>query len=202
LSKHFIFDLGNVLADFSLNEVLQNVMAFGGLTSLPQGLRLQDTAKVIEVETGAISDEDYLADICSSSGLKLTMEQLIAAWQKGFTLNPDGNAIFHELREQGHPVHILSNLAWHNMEAVRRNWPDFFERGTENFFSYELGFHKPDERIYRAALEHLHAQPEECFFLDDRLENVEGARAVGMNAEVFSVENLPAIREEIARFIG
>lgn len=189
-----------MLVDFELDTVLQAVMDAGGVTSLPEGVRLQDTAKVVEVETGAISDADYLAEICSAARLELSMDQLVGAWQRAFQLNPTGMALFHELREQGHPVHILSNLAWHNMEAVRRNWPDFFERTTENFFSYELGFHKPDERIYRTALEQLGAKPDECFFLDDRSENVEGARALGFNAHVFNAKNLPAIREALARF--
>ncbi len=200
MSKHFIFDLGNVLVDFTLDIVLQSVMKAGGLTSLPAGIRLQDTARVTEVETGTISDADYLAEICVSTGLELTLDQLIGAWQNAFHLNPAGMALFHELRGQGHPVHILSNLAWHNMEAVRRNWPDFFDLQTENFFSYEIGFHKPDERIYRAALDRLGANPEACFFLDDRPENVAGARALGMHAHVFSAENLPAVREAVARF--
>ena len=200
MDKHYIFDLGNVLVDFDVNVVLDHLLDAGGPVEGLNGLKLQDSARVREVETGKITDDEYLAHICAATGFELTMEQLIGAWQKAFHLNPAGNELFHELREQGHAVHFLSNIAWHNVEAVRRNWPDFFERGTENFFSYELGFHKPDERIYRTALEHLGAKPEECFFLDDRLENVEGARAVGIDAHLFSVENLPAVRAALSRF--
>ena len=200
MSKHYIFDLGNVLVDFDLNEVLRGVMAAVGVSVLPNEIRLQDLAKVVEVETGRISDEEYLADICAATGLVLTMEQLIGVWQNAFCLNPVGNELFHELREQGHSIHFLSNIAWHNVEAVRRKWPGFFERGTKNFFSYELGLHKPDERIYRVVLERLNAQPAECFFLDDRPENVEAARAVGIDAHVFSAENLPAVRRALAHF--
>jgi putative hydrolase of the HAD superfamily len=201
VAKHFIFDLGNVLIDFDLDDVLKHVLEAAGVSSLPGALRVQDTARVVAVETGQISDEEYLARICEETGLTLTLEQLIGVWRKTFQLNPAGNELFEQLRGQGHPVHFLSNIAWHNVEAVRRNWPDFFERGTENFFSYELGFHKPDERIYRAALEHLGAEPEECFFLDDRPENVAGARAVGIDAHLFSAEALPAVREALARFM-
>jgi glucose-1-phosphatase len=200
LEKHFIFDLGNVLVDFDLNEVLKSVMAFAGVSALPEGVRLQDTDKVADVETGKISDEDYLADLCTTTGLSLTLEQLIDSWRKAFHLSPAGTALFRELRGQGYPVHILSNLAWHNMEAVRRNWPDFFDDAHETFFSYELGYHKPDERIYRAVLDRLGAEPADCFFLDDRIDNVDGARAVGMNACVYSSENIGAVREAIKAF--
>ena len=39
---------------------------------------------------------------------------------------------------------------------------------------------KPDPRIYRIAAERLAVNPEECIFVDDREDYVEGARAVGM----------------------
>jgi putative hydrolase of the HAD superfamily len=202
MPKHFIFDLGNVLVDFDINNVLSHLLKAAGPGSGLSGLKLQDTARVREVETGVITDEEYLAHIRAVTGADFSMEQLIDAWRFAFRLNPAGNEIFQQLREQGHPVHFLSNIAWHNVEAVRRNWPDFFERGTENFFSYELGYHKPDEQIYRAVLEHLNATPEECFFLDDRPENIAGARAVGFDAHVFSPENMPVVREALAHFIG
>jgi putative hydrolase of the HAD superfamily len=41
---------------------------------------------------------------------------------------------------------------------------------------------KPDAAIYRHAAEGLGVRPEEILFVDDREENVAGARAVGMVA--------------------
>lgn len=202
MQKHFIFDLGNVLVDFDVNDVLASIMESAGVSSLPETIRLQDTAKVVEVETGKISDEDYLADICLATGFNLTMEDLIKAWRKAFRLNTSGIKLFRELKTHGYPVHILSNLAWHNMEAVRQNWPDFFDHAHENFFSYELGLHKPDVRIYREVLHRLEVDPHDCFFMDDKAENIAGAQAVGMNACVFSSGNLGEIRESVSEFSG
>jgi putative hydrolase of the HAD superfamily len=200
MEKHFLFDMGNVLLDFDVDVAIRYVMEAGGGAVLPAGLRLQDTVQVVEVETGKISDEEYLAHICAVTGLELTMEHLIGVWQKTFHPNPDGMALFDALREQGRKVHILSNLAHHNMVAVSRNWPDLFECTHQNFFSYEIGYHKPDERIYRAVLGRLDTAPENCFFLDDRPENVEGARALGIEAHVFNAANLPSVHKALASF--
>ena len=49
-------------------------------------------------------------------------------------------------------------------------------------FSAEVGLVKPDARIYRLTLEKLGVEPEEAVFVDDFIENVEGAQAVGMKA--------------------
>ena len=45
---------------------------------------------------------------------------------------------------------------------------------------------KPDPRIYQVALEQLDMAPAETVLLDDFIQNVEGARAVGMQAIHFT----------------
>lgn len=50
------------------------------------------------------------------------------------------------------------------------------------FLSGELGVEKPDRRIYEVACSEMSVSPERALFVDDRAENVQGARAVGMVA--------------------
>jgi putative hydrolase of the HAD superfamily len=45
-----------------------------------------------------------------------------------------------------------------------------------------LGLRKPEERIYRTALEITQWQPYECLFIDDRAENVQAASAIGIRS--------------------
>ncbi|MEX1008029.1 MAG: HAD-IA family hydrolase [Acidimicrobiia bacterium] len=65
--------------------------------------------------------------------------------------------------------------------------------------SGEEGVEKPDERIYRLMTDRLGVDAEQCVFIDDRLDNVEGARAVGMSAlEFVSVgDTLAWLRREL-----
>ena len=55
----------------------------------------------------------------------------------------------------------------------------------EMIISAEEGIAKPDERIYRIALEKMGVEPEEAVFLDDLSANVEAARQLGMKAVQF-----------------
>lgn len=48
--------------------------------------------------------------------------------------------------------------------------------------SGEVGLHKPQPEIYLLASERLGVKPEDCVFVDDLRENVNGAEAVGMTA--------------------
>lgn len=43
-----------------------------------------------------------------------------------------------------------------------------------------VGLCKPDEKIYRLALDLIQKAPDECCFIDDRPVNIEGAAKVGM----------------------
>ncbi len=45
-------------------------------------------------------------------------------------------------------------------------------------FSYEVMSTKPEPRAFLATLERLNVTPEQCVFVDDAEQNVQGARAV------------------------
>ena len=52
-------------------------------------------------------------------------------------------------------------------------------------YSHEAGWLKPDPRIYAAVCAGLDCSPQDAVLLDDLEENVEGARAAGMEAVLF-----------------
>jgi FMN phosphatase YigB (HAD superfamily) len=53
-------------------------------------------------------------------------------------------------------------------------------------YSHEVGWCKPDPRIYHAVCEQLGTASEDTVLLDDVPANIEGARAVGMHGVVFT----------------
>jgi putative hydrolase of the HAD superfamily len=65
---------------------------------------------------------------------------------------------------------------------LRRYFPVFFS-------SCFLGLRKPDEAIYRAALQMTHRRAEECLFIDDRLINLECPRELGLQTILFQDVN-------------
>ena len=61
-------------------------------------------------------------------------------------------------------------------------------------YSHEVGYLKPDHRVYELICSRLAVAPDEAVFLDDVQANVDAARAVGMKAITFSA-NAQAIAE-------
>lgn len=90
-----------------------------------------------------------------------------------------------QLRAAGFETAILSNLPRPLGEALRAA-PGFLDHFDHVTFSYELGVIKPERDIYEHAIRGLGAAPARTLFLDDRVENVEGARAAGLHAVLFT----------------
>lgn len=86
-----------------------------------------------------------------------------------------------ELKGRGYIIGLISNVGHGFIERVfgDRNWHTYFDDLT---LSSEAGFIKPDPRIYELSAKKLKVAPEACYFIDDSEKNVEGARAVGMQA--------------------
>ncbi|MCS7061288.1 MAG: HAD family phosphatase [Anaerolineae bacterium] len=80
---------------------------------------------------------------------------------------------------------LLSN-AWLGLRALYAQWFGLTDDLVDVIiYSGEVGMMKPDARIYHLALERLKAPAEAVVFVDDVLENVRGAQAVGMRAVQF-----------------
>lgn len=94
---------------------------------------------------------------------------------------------------------LLSN-AWddlHYMLVEKWHIADAFD---EIIISAEVGVTKPDPLIYKVALQRLGVLPSEVVFIDDFLNNIEGARAVNMHTIHFrSAKQARAELEQILK---
>ena len=89
------------------------------------------------------------------------------------------------LKQRGLLTAILSNMGDTVLQNIEREF-----QWIANFdvlvWSYQLGIAKPDPAIYRHTLLQLGTSPEETLFLDDKVANIEAARALGIHAIRFT----------------
>jgi epoxide hydrolase-like predicted phosphatase len=118
--------------------------------------------------------------------LKLSAEELpnvpLEFWG-GDQLDEDLIRFLRALRPR-YKTALLSN-AWDDLRLVIEERWKIADAFDEIFISAELGLAKPDPRLYQQVLDRLAVQPAEAVFVDDFPENVEGARAAGMQAIQF-----------------
>ena len=106
------------------------------------------------------------------------------------TVNPAMVAWQQKLKQHGVLTGILSNMGDTVLALIEKKH-EWLGRFDAKVWSFQLRMVKPDPAIYRHVLGLLGTQPGETLFLDDRLENIEAARALGIQAIQFStVEKL------------
>lgn len=90
---------------------------------------------------------------------------------------------------------LLSNAFPETRTSLARRFPHFYEMFDVTIFSAEVGIAKPDPQIYHQILNRLGVAASASVFVDDFIENVEGARAIGMHAIHF--RGSQQIRDEL-----
>ncbi len=109
-------------------------------------------------------------------------DDLLEDFYSNAYLDPTLSAFIRTVRSR-FKVATLPNAAPGNRQAMTDKFA-FDQLVDLMVISAEEGIEKPDPAIYLLTAERLGVEPTGCVFVDDRLDNVEGATAVGMTAFV------------------
>jgi putative hydrolase of the HAD superfamily len=181
-----IFDYGNVICRPPTQQQLSEAAALCGLTVEDFCVAFWRNRR--EYDRGT-DPTVYWQDIAASVG-RVFDNSLVAELMRreiDFWSDLDTRLLSwtQDLRRAGFRTGILSNLPRTLGQTLRAD-PGFLRHFDQVTFSYELGVIKPEADIYRHAIHGLGVAPTEALFLDDRPENVEGALAAGLHAEIFT----------------
>ena len=89
--------------------------------------------------------------------------------------------LMEELKKKGYGIYVLSNYSEELFTLHTKDLP-FWELVDGGVISYEIRQIKPNPPIYRHLFEKYQLKAQDCLFFDDRPENTEGARKLGMQA--------------------
>jgi len=189
-----IFDFGYVLSLPPQPSDYQNLATLAGIN----GKAFEEIywGQRADYDRGTIDGPAYWRRIAEAAGKEITPAQIeslvaadIAIWMRA---NPVMMDWVRALRNRGMKIAVLSNMPIEISTYMRHHAP-WFRDFDYVCFSAEVHLAKPEAAIFHACLEAVRSRPEECLFIDDRAENVEAARALGMRTLKFvSVQQLAA----------
>ena len=178
-----LFDYGLVLSGPPAPEAWARLRELLGAEE--DAFHIAYWAPRLDYDRGTLNGESYWRTVAQQLGCELREDHLDALTEADTSLwtapNEEMIAWAGRLQDAGYRTGILSNLG-DRMEAGIRGRLPWLERFAHHTFSHRLGVVKPDAAIYRHAAEGLGLRPAEILFVDDREENVAGARAAGMHA--------------------
>ncbi|MFZ3332935.1 MAG: HAD family phosphatase [Candidatus Acidiferrales bacterium] len=148
-------------------------------------------------ETGRATLDDYL-------------RRTVFYKPRAFTLEDFEKFMFEQSQPFAEPLEFLGSLAKtraYMMASLNNESREINEYRIHKFHlrdyfqsffsSCYLGVRKPEEQIYRLALEIAQREPEETVLIDDRGLNLECAREIGMNGIHF--QNVGQLRADLAQ---
>jgi putative hydrolase of the HAD superfamily len=149
-------------------------------------------------DTGQITLNEYLERTLFYRARSFTREEFTAFMFAQSREYPEVRAILDKVTASGrYFVGAINNepleLNQYRIEAfhLRRNLLVFFS-------SCYLRSRKPEEAIFRVALEVTQRAPEQCLFIDDRALNLDSPRRLGMNT--IHHQNADQLRSELGKF--
>jgi putative hydrolase of the HAD superfamily len=189
------FDLGKVIVDFNHFQIAEKLLptAYSEQASDPKMIFDHIFHPIrglcCDFNAGKISPEDFYSELRRAFGFDLSFEAFVPIWSDIFTENKDITGIIKELAGQFR-LFLLSNTDPLHFSHVLKNVPalNLFE---EWILSYEVGFCKPDKKIYQIALERAGIRADQSVYIDDMTEYVSAAEKIGIQGIHFtSAKNL------------
>lgn len=106
------------------------------------------------------------------------------AWVAGFVTDDEMLAVVDGV-DPSIGRAILSDNGPVLLDAMPRLLPDLWRRFDHVLFSCEIKALKPSPATFQYALDRLGCAPADMLYFDDRVGNVDAARSLGIDAEVF-----------------
>ncbi|MGV3720832.1 MAG: HAD family hydrolase [Actinomycetota bacterium] len=175
-----VSDLGKVLLPFEVSRVWEALNPHFGVTHEEARSIVQALFRETRFGCGGVDGAEFHRHMVERSGLRLPYDAFCVAWSDMFW---EDEAVIGLIADA--PVakrYILSNTNDIHWEFIRRQYPHVLDRFDHALASHELKLEKPDAAIYEWVIRHSGYPPEAHLFIDDIPANVEGARAVGMDA--------------------
>ena len=104
-----------------------------------------------------------------------------------------------DLKQKGYPIYVLSNFPGDQYDKYEKH-NSFLQIFDDKIISGHVGLAKPDIKIYQLAIDKFHLTPEKSLFIDDKIENIEGAKQLGI--QTIHLQNPDELPELIKPFIA
>ena len=194
--KAIIFDFGGVLTGEQKRGVVVDFIR-GSLQISQEEYEAACLVKRLFIIEGG-SDGEFWCLFAETKGICLEPgwnDSFQAVLKEAIGVNPQMFALVEELKEKEISVGLLSNIDERLANLIRGfGLYDLFD---PCLLSCEIGVEKPDQKAYWYLLKKLEIPAEEVVFIDDRLENIEAAKQVGLDAILFESEE--RLREELSQ---
>jgi glucose-1-phosphatase len=188
--KNIIFDLGGVLIDIDYHKTAKAFKKLG-VQNFDAQYSQAGADKLFEaLETGMISDDEFLERMQKYCRPSTTYQQIEDAWNEILLSFRLPSLQFLDAIKDKYNVFLLSNTNSIHKKAFDKilkketgfdSMDHFF---IKSYYSHLIHKRKPYVATYNFVLNDGDMQATETLFIDDSLVNIEGAREAGLQTHL------------------
>ncbi len=184
--RNIIFDIGQVLVSYDWRLYTEGLGFSKAMAErIGHAMFLSDGWN--ELDRGVLSTEE-VADsfVRNDPDIEKEIREVFRGAGKAVQEREFAPVWVKELKDRGYRVYYLSNYSYHMYEGSEHILKKFLDLMDGGVFSCEAKMIKPEAGIYDKLLDDYGLKAEECVFMDDNPQNVEGARKRGIHGILFT----------------
>lgn len=197
--KNIVFDMGKVLVGYDAMRVCEHHIA-----DAHDRKRVCTTVFVspewIQMDMGVLPEEQAIRQMCGRLPERLheAVGLCMRDWHRYcmYTMT-EMEPLIRELKAEGYGIYVCSNASLRLLSCYQDVIPavDCFD-GL--LFSAEVKCIKPQKEMYHHLFDRFGLKPEECYFIDDIQNNIDGARECGMDGYCFADGDLDKLKRALS----
>jgi putative hydrolase of the HAD superfamily len=178
--KAIVFDLGKVVFDLSFDRIFQFWANISGRQFDDIKDKFQFDTTFDRFEKNEITPGQFRNEISKRLALKLSEQEFDEGWCNLYLDIYKGiDNLLAELK-QNYKLVALTNANIIHSKIWKIKYADTLQYFQKTFSSHELRERKPDAKAYQIVLGYLQVEPQQTVFLDDNIENINGADQLGI----------------------
>lgn len=172
-----VFDIGEVLIKLDFSKVME-ARGLKPNQSLGQWLKEMNQWDLYDsFERGTVREKEFIEK------LGVTEEAFLPMWNSVLVCTVPGIEQILQTLKVTVPLYALTNSNETHMRHCHAHFP-VLKHFQRTLTSFDLRARKPEPEIYLKTQQEIGFSASEILFIDDRVENVEGAKKVGWSAEL------------------
>ncbi len=186
--KNYIFDFGNVLAEFYPEKLTAPYISDEETRRYISGI-VFDRIYWNKLDLGTITDDEVKEQIKNRvpDELKEISCRVYDNWINNLTPVQGMQDLIYDIQKSGKKLFLLSNISpGFKKGYCKVKWINELLSCFEGLvFSGEINLVKPDSEIFEYLLRKHNLKREECLFIDDSEINIKGAMNVNIEGYLF-----------------
>jgi FMN phosphatase YigB (HAD superfamily) len=177
-----LFDLGRVVIDIDFNQAFSR---WAGHARCDQKLiseRFRYDTAYKRHELGEIDSKEFFANLRASLGIDISDAQLLDGWNSIHVGEMPGISELLAKAAESFPLYAFTNSNREHELYWSKQFSGILANFKKIYVSSTIGLRKPGAEAYDYVVRAIGVSADRILFFDDVLENIEGARARGLQA--------------------